>query len=185
MVAGRPTRAGDTVLVLGTGGVALFALQFAVAAGARVIATSSSDSKLERVRLLGAAAGVNYRRTPDWAREVLKLTDGRGVDCVVELGGVGTLEQSFDALAPGGKVCLIGVLTGRRAEINPYALMWKTGTLHGIRVGTTETFVHMNRAIEINKIRPIVDRVFPFDHAIEALRCLASGNFIGKLVIAT
>ena len=184
MVAGRPTRAGDTVLVLGTGGVAVFALQFAVAAGARVITTSSSDSKLERVRLLGASAGVNYRRTPDWAREVLKLTDGRGVDCVVELGGVGTLEQSFEALAPGGKVCLIGVMTGRRADINPYALMWKTGTLHGVRVGTKETFEEMTRAIEINQIRPVIERTFRFDQAIDAFQCLASGDFIGKIVIS-
>ena len=184
MVAGRPTRAGDTVLVQGTGGVAVFALQFALLTGARVIATSSSDAKLERVRSLGASAGVNYRQTPDWEREVLELTDGRGVDCVVEVGGVGTLEKSFETLAPGGKVCLIGVLTGRRAEINPYALMWKTGSLHGIRVGSTETFEQMNRAIEINRLRPVIDRIFRFDQAMDAFRHQASGNFVGKIVIA-
>ena len=184
MVAGRPTRVGDTVLVLGTGGVAVFALQFAAAAGARVIATSSSDAKLERARSLGASGGVNYRRTPDWDKEVLKLTDGRGVDCVVEVGGVGTLEKSLETLAPGGKVCLIGVLTGIRAEINPYALMWKTGTMHGIRVGSTETFAQMNRAIEISRIRPVIDRIFPFDRAVDAFRYQASGEFVGKIVIA-
>jgi len=183
MVAGRPTRAGDTVLVMGTGGVAVFALQFAVSAGARVIATSSSDAKLERVRPLGAFAGVNYRRTPDWDREVLKMTDGRGVDCVVEVGGVGTLERSFEAVAERGKVCLIGVLTGRRAEISPYALMWKKASLHGIRVGDSVSFEEMNRAVEINRIRPVIDRIFPFDEAIDAFRHQASENFVGKIVI--
>ena len=184
MVAGRPLEAGDTVLVLGTGGVSMFALQFAVAAGATVIATSSSDEKLARVKTLGAAAGVNYTRTPDWHKEVLKLTDGRGVDCVVEVGGVGTLERSFDSLAHGGKVALVGVLTGRSANLNPYALMWKEGSLHGIRVGSILTFQHMNRAIEVNAIEPFIDRTFGFDDAIAAYRHQASGGFIGKIVIS-
>jgi NADPH:quinone reductase-like Zn-dependent oxidoreductase len=113
MIAGKPVKAGDTVLVLGTGGVSMFALQFAMAAGAQVIATSSSDEKIERVRALGATGGVNYARTPEWDKEVLKLTGGRGVDCVIEVGGAGTLERSFGSLAEGGKVGLIGVLTGR------------------------------------------------------------------------
>jgi NADPH:quinone reductase-like Zn-dependent oxidoreductase len=184
MVAGRPLQAGDTVLVLGTGGVSVFALQFAVMVGARVIATSSSDDKLERVVRLGAFAGVNYTRTPDWQREVLKHTDGRGVDCVVEVGGVGTLERSFDSIAVGGKVTLIGVMTGRSADINPYGLMWKTASLHGIRVGTIDMFDRMNRAIETNRITPIIDTVVPFDQAIEGYRLQASGRFLGKIVVA-
>ncbi len=184
MAAGRPIRAGDTILTLGTGGVSVFALQFAAAAGARVIVTSSSDQKIERVKGLGASACINYVRTPDWQTEVLKLTEGRGVDCVVEVGGVGTLERSFDSLAQGGKVCLIGVMTGRRADINPYALMWKEGTLHGIRVGNRDMFEHMNRALETNGIKPVIDKVFPFDQAIEAFSQHASGSFVGKIVVA-
>jgi NADPH:quinone reductase-like Zn-dependent oxidoreductase len=183
MAAGRPVKAGDTVLILGTGGVSVFALQFAVSAGARVIVTSSSDQKIERVKALGVSAGINYTRTPDWQKEVLKLTEGRGVDCVVEVGGVGTLERSFDSLAPGGKVCLIGVMTGRRADINPYALMWKEGTLHGIRVGNRDMFEHMNLALETNRIKPVIDKIFPFDHATEAFSHQASGSFVGKIII--
>jgi NADPH:quinone reductase-like Zn-dependent oxidoreductase len=183
MVSGRPIGAGDTVLVLGTGGVSVFAMQFALAAGARVIVTSSSDEKIERVKALGASDGVNYTRTPDWPKEVLRVTGGRGVDCVVEVGGVGTLERSFDSLAAGGKVSLIGVLTGRRAEINPYGLMWKEGTLHGIRVGDRRMFEQMNRAIEANQIRPVIDQVFPFDDAIGAFRHQTSQSFIGKIVV--
>ena len=166
----------------------MFALQFALAAGARVIATSSSDEKLERVKTIGApgvSGTVNYKRTPDWHKEVMKLTGGRGVDCVVEVGGAGTLEKSFDSLAVGGKACLIGVMTGRSAQINPYALMWKQGHLHGIRVGDKEMFEQMNRAIETNAIRPIIDRVFPFDEALAAYRYQDSGTFIGKVVITT
>jgi NADPH:quinone reductase-like Zn-dependent oxidoreductase len=184
MVAGRPVQAGDTVLVLGTGGVSMFALQFARMAGARVIATSSSDEKLDRVKRLGASAGVNYVHIPDWHKEVLKLTGGRGVDCVVELGGAGTLERSFDSIAAGGKVALIGVMTGRAGNINPYGLMWKSGTLHGIRVGTIGMFERMNRAIEANGIRPIIDTVFAFDQAVDGYRLQASNHFVGKIVVA-
>jgi NADPH:quinone reductase-like Zn-dependent oxidoreductase len=183
MVSGKPVKAGDTVLVLGTGGVSMFALQFALAAGARVIVTSSSDQKIERVKALGAADGVNYARMPDWHQEVLRITGGRGVDCVVEVGGVGTLERSFDSLATGGKVGLIGVLTGRQAEINPYGLMWKEGTLHGIRVGDRRMFEQMNRAIEAERIQPIIDTVFPFDDASGALQYQTSSSFIGKIVV--
>jgi len=187
MTAGRPVTAGETVLVLGTGGVSMFALQFAAAAGARVIVTSSSDEKLERVRALtpaGAWATVNYKTTPDWHKEVMRLTGGRGVDCVVELGGAGTLERSFESLAAGGKVCLIGVMTGRSAEINPYALMWKQGHLHGIRVGDKDMFEQMNRAIEARSIRPVIDKIFPFEDAIAAYRYQDTGRFIGKVAIS-
>jgi len=183
MAAGRAVEPGQTVLVLGSGGVSMFALQFAVAAGARVIATSSSDAKLERLKALGAAATVNYVRTPEWHKEVLRLTGGRGADCVVEVVGAGTLERSFDSVAEFGKVCLIGVLEGRRAEISPYALMWKQATLHGIRVGTRQLFERMNRAIDACQIRPVIDRVFPFADVLAAYRLQASGNFVGKIVI--
>jgi NADPH:quinone reductase-like Zn-dependent oxidoreductase len=114
----------------------------------------------------------------------LRLTAGRGVDCVVEVGGAGTLERSFESLAAGGKACLIGVLTGRSAEISPYALMWKQAHLHGIRVGDKEVFVQMNRAIHANAIRPIVDKVFAFDDALAAYHCQDAGNFVGKVVIS-
>jgi NADPH:quinone reductase-like Zn-dependent oxidoreductase len=183
MHAGRPVRAGDTVLVLGTGGVSMFALQFAASAGARVVATSSSDAKVARALALGASEGINYKRTPDWDREVMKVTGGRGVDCVVEIGGVGTLNRSFHALAFGGKVVLVGVLTGRDGDVNPYTLMPKWGNLHGIFVGNRETFESMNRAIDAGGIVPIVDKIFPFDDALGAYRYHAAGEFVGKVVI--
>jgi NADPH:quinone reductase-like Zn-dependent oxidoreductase len=183
MAAGKPVEPGQTVLTLGSGGVSVFALQFAAAAGARVIVTSSSDAKLERLKALGASATVNYVRTPDWHKEVLTLTDGAGADCVVETVGAGTLERSFDAVAECGKVCLIGVLSGRRAEINPYALMWKQAALFGIRVGTRTMFEAMNRALAGSGGRPVVERVFEFPDALSAYRLQAAGSFIGKIVI--
>jgi len=184
MCAGRPVAPGQTVLTLGTGGVSIFALQFALAAGAQVIVTSSSDAKLARARSLGASATINYAHSPEWNKDVAAMTGGRGVNCVVEVVGVGTLERSFEAVAEHGKVCLIGVLTGRRAPINPYSLMWKEAALHGIRVGTREMFLQMNRAIEANSITPVVDAVVPFDSALDAWRIQTAGNFVGKIVIS-
>lgn len=184
MCAGAPIIAGQTVLTLGTGGVSMFALQFALAAGAHVIVTSSSDAKLARVRALGATATINYSHSPEWHKEVARLTDGRGADCVVEVVGVGTLEQSFAAVAAHGKVCLIGVLSGRSAPLNPYGIMWKEASLRGIRVGTHAMFAQMNRAVEANGIRPVIHSVIPFASALDAWRLQASGNFIGKIVIA-
>jgi NADPH:quinone reductase-like Zn-dependent oxidoreductase len=184
MHAGRPLSAGETVLALGTGGVSTFALQFAAAAAARVIVTSSSDEKIARGRSLGASDGINYRTTPDWDQEVLKLTGGRGVDCVIEVGGIGTLNKSFQSLAFGGKVVLIGVLAARNGgDVNPYTLMPKRGNLHGIFVGDHAMFVEMNTAIEARGIRPVVDKVFAFDDTPDAYRHQASGNFVGKVVI--
>ena len=184
MHAGRPLTAGDTVLALGTGGVSTFALQFAAVAGARVIVTSSSDEKIARAKALGASDGINYVKTPDWDQEVLKLTRGRGADCVIEVGGVGTMNKSFQSLAFGGKVVLIGLLTGPTGgNVNPYTLMPKRGNLHGIFVGDREMFVGMNKAIDANGIRPVVDKVFSFDDAPAAYRHQASGNFVGKVVI--
>lgn len=181
--AGRPIKAGDSVLVLGTGGVSTLALLFARAAGARVIATSSSDEKLDRVTRLGASEAINYRRTPDWDKEVMRITAGRGVDCVIEIGGAGTLAKSIQAIAREGKVCLIGFVAGREGDTSPFGLMYKAGSMHGIFVGDRPMFEEMNRAVAVNAIRPVVDRIFPFDEAVAAYRYHASGAFIGKVVI--
>lgn len=181
--AGRPIKAGDTVLVLGTGGVSIAALQFAKTAGARVIATSSSDDKAARAKAIGASDVVNYRLTPEWEQEVRKLTSGRGVDCVIEIGGAGTLARSMRSLARGGKIGLIGFLAGREGDTNPTPLMMVGGSLHGIFVGDRDMFEEMNRAIAINQLKPVIDRVFPFDSVHAAYRHQASRAFVGKIVI--
>jgi NADPH:quinone reductase-like Zn-dependent oxidoreductase len=182
--AGRPVKAGDTVLALGSGGVSTFALLFAHAAGARVVITSSSDEKIARVKQLGASEAINYRRTPDWEKEVMRLTAGSGADCVLEVGGAGTFARSMQALARGGKICLIGFLAGREGETNPFPLMYKGGSLHGIFVGDRRMFEEMNRAVAVNRITPVIDRVFSFDDAVAAFRYHASGAFVGKVVIS-
>jgi len=182
--AGKPLQAGETVLVLGTGGVSIFALLFARAAGAHVIATSSSDEKLDRVTRLGASETINYTRTPDWDKEVTRMTSGRGVDCVIEVGGGGTFARSMQALGRGGKICLIGFLAGRDGDTSPYPLMYKGGSLHGIYVGDRSMFEDMNRAVAVNHLRPVVDRVFPFEEAVAAYQFHASGAFVGKVVVA-
>ena len=181
MVEGR-LQAGDTVLVQGTGGVSLFALQIARMAGARVIATSSSDAKLERAREMGASNGINYREVPDWHKPVREMTGGRGVDHVVEVGGAGTLERSLRAVRRGGHVALIGVLSGG-GEINPLPILSNVVRVQGIYVGSREMFEAMNRAFALNEIRPVVDRVFDFGEAPEAYRYLESGAHFGKVVI--
>jgi len=180
---GKPVTTGSTVLVLGTGGVSIFALQFARAAGCRIIATSSSDEKLARVREFGAALTINYKTEPEWDKAVLRLTSGQGADCVVEVGGVGTMQRSINALARGGKIMLIGLLTGRDGAVNPYPLMFKGGAIHGVYVGDRAMFVEMNRALEVNRIKPVIDRVFPFEHAVDAFKYQASGQMVGKVVI--
>jgi NADPH:quinone reductase-like Zn-dependent oxidoreductase len=181
LYAGRPLKTGDSVLVLGTGGVSVFALQFARAAGARVIATSSSDEKLAKVRALGAHDGINYRTHPEWQDQVTALTHGRGVDHVVEVGGAGTLGRSIEAARLGGQVHLIGVLTG--GEINPTPLLRKNIILRGIYVGSRQMFEAMNAAITLHQIRPVIDRVFPFDQAREAYHYMKSQQHVGKVVI--
>jgi NADPH:quinone reductase-like Zn-dependent oxidoreductase len=158
-------------------------MQFARAAGARVIVTSSSDKKLGRARALGATDGINYAKHPEWQQEVARLTDGRGVDHVIEIGGPGTLHRSYQVLAFGGKIGLIGFLAGPQGDTNPFPLMMKAGALYGIGVGSTRMFEDMNAAIEVNRIRPIVDHVFPFDAAPEAFRALGSRDFVGKIVV--
>ncbi|HKD20395.1 MAG TPA: NAD(P)-dependent alcohol dehydrogenase [Rhizomicrobium sp.] len=183
MVAGRPIRPGDSVLVMGTGGVSIFALQFARAAGARVIATSSQDEKLDRTRKMGASDVVNYKKTPDWGKAVLDLTGGRGVDCVVEVGGAGTLAKSFMAVGFGGKVSLIGVLSGREGDTSPHALMFKGASLHGIFVGSRVMFEEMLTAMTINHIKPVIDHAYAFDETPDAYRHLMEGKHFGKVVI--
>jgi NADPH:quinone reductase-like Zn-dependent oxidoreductase len=182
MVIGQ-VQPGDTVLVLGTGGVSMFALQFARLAGARVLVTSSSDDKLARARALGAAVGVNYRAIPDWQQEVLRLTDGCGVDHIVEVGGGGTLGRSIQAIGIGGRIYLIGVLTGVSCDANPYGLMTKYASLHGVFVGSRSMFEKMNTAVTVGALEPVIDRVFAFDEAAEAYHHLERGTHFGKIVI--
>jgi NADPH:quinone reductase-like Zn-dependent oxidoreductase len=176
-------RPGDSVLVQGTGGVSIFALQFARLAGARVIATSSSDEKLARIRKMGASDGINYKTTPGWDKRVRELTGGQGADIIVEVGGAGTLPLSTRAIKLGGYIALIGVLTGG-GEFNPIPLLMKNIRLQGIFVGSVSMFDSMLKAIESSQLRPVVDRVFRFDQAVEALKYLESGAHFGKVVIA-
>jgi NADPH:quinone reductase-like Zn-dependent oxidoreductase len=182
LVEGGGLRAGETVLTLGTGGVSLFALQFARMAGARVIATSSSDAKLERAKQLGASDGINYKTTPEWDKKVRELTGGVGVDHVVEVGGAGTLPRSLKAVRTGGHVSLIGVLAGA-AETNPMPVLMKAVRLQGVFVGSRAMFEAMDRAIALHQMRPVIDRVFPLDEARAAYRHLESGAHFGKVVI--
>ena len=174
-------RAGETVLVLGTGGVSIFALQLAALHGARPIVISSSDAKLERARGLGACQTVNYRTTPDWDRAVLDLTDGVGVDHVVEVGGAGTLERSMAACRIAGHIALIGVLTG--GQINPIPIMRKSLSVHGIYVGSRTMFEAMNRAIAAAGLRPVIDRQFSFGDARAAFHHMQAAGHFGKIVV--
>ncbi|MDJ0688030.1 MAG: NAD(P)-dependent alcohol dehydrogenase [Xenococcaceae cyanobacterium MO_188.B32] len=172
---------GDTVLTLGTGGVSLFALQFAQMAGARIIVTSSSDEKLVKVKELGAFAGINYKTNPDWEKEVLALTNKVGVDYVVEVGGAGTLAKSLKAVRFGGNISLIGVLAGTQARVNPLLAVMKGVSIRGIYVGSKAMFAAMNKAIAHHKIHPIVDRTFPVTDIFAALKYLESGSHFGKI----
>ncbi len=176
-------KAGDTVLVLGTGGVSIVALQFAKLMGASVVATSSSDEKLERVRALGADHTVNYKRHEDWGVRVRDWTGGRGVDHVIEVGGPGTLPQSIAAVRVGGCISLIGVLTGRGGEVPTAALMARQARLQGIIVGSRREQVDMVRAIEATGYRPVIDRSFALEQIADAFRFQASGAHFGKICL--
>ncbi|HKI19151.1 MAG TPA: NAD(P)-dependent alcohol dehydrogenase, partial [Isosphaeraceae bacterium] len=182
IVASGGIKPGDSVLVQGTGGVSLFALQFARLAGAQVIATSSSDQKLARARELGAAHGINYKTTPDWDKRARELTAGKGVDHIVEVGGAGTLPKSLRAVRLGGTIALIGILSGV-GDVNPLPILMKNIRVQGIFVGSRSMFAEMNRAIETNQLRPVIDRVFPFEQAIDAFKHLESGAHFGKVVV--
>jgi NADPH:quinone reductase-like Zn-dependent oxidoreductase len=172
---------GQTVVVLGTGGVSIFGLQFAHAAGARVIATSSSDEKLERARALGAADVINYKSNPEWQDAVRAMTGGLGVDHVIEVGGPGTIGRSIQTVRAGGIVSMIGVLT--RGQIDPLSILSSGAIVRGVFVGSRQMFEAMNRAIALHRIEPVVDRIFPFEEAPEAYRYLKSAQHVGKVVI--
>ena len=182
LIEGGALRPGESVLTLGTGGVSLFALQFARMAGGRVIITSSSDEKLGRAKQLGASDGINYKTTPDWDKKARDLTGGVGVDHVVELGGAGTLSRSLKAVRTGGHVALIGVLSGG-GDVNPMPVLMKTVRLQGVYVGSRAMFEGMNRAITLHGMKPVIDRVFGFDEVRAAYRHMESGAHFGKIVV--
>src|ERR1700733_424422 len=176
-------KAGDTILLQGTGGVSIFGLQFAHAMGVRAIVTSSSDEKLKQAKALGAAFGINYKTTPDWDKAAMEFTGGAGVDHVVEVGGAATLARSFGAIRVGGKVSMIGGLSGGATELNPGLIFSRRANVQGISVGSTQMFLAMNRAIEANGITPVIDKVFAFADAQAAYKHMASGAHFGKIVI--
>jgi NADPH:quinone reductase-like Zn-dependent oxidoreductase len=183
MVEHAKLKAGDTVLLQGTGGVSIFGLQFARAMGIRAIITSSSDEKLARAKALGAAFGINYRTTPDWDKAAMEFTGGAGVDHVVEVGGAATLTRSFGAIRAGGKVTLIGGLSGGASELNPALIFGRRANVQGISVGSTQMFETMNRAVTVNAIKPVIDKIFDFADVQSAFRHMASGAHFGKIVI--
>jgi NADPH:quinone reductase-like Zn-dependent oxidoreductase len=178
---GRLT-AGETVLTLGTGGVSLFAMQFARIAGARTIITSGSEEKIARLKTMGATDIVNYRTTPDWERAVLELTGGQGVDHALELGGSGTFAKSLSALRIGGSLYMIGNLA-EKAQVNPQRILAKRANVYGIQVGSREMFEAMNRAIGQARLKPVIDTHFEFLNARAAYDYLASRAHFGKIVI--
>jgi NADPH:quinone reductase-like Zn-dependent oxidoreductase len=174
----------DTVLTQGTGGVSLFALQFARLAGARVIATSSTAERMQHLQTLGAGDVINYRNVPDWGRVARTLTDGRGVDHVVEVGGAGTLAQSIRAVRVGGTISLIGVLAGTKPDFNLALVVMQNIRLQGVTVGSRDQFERMLAAIAAHKLRPVVDRVFPLAEIRAAIEYLGAGRHVGKVCIA-
>ncbi|WP_308424407.1 zinc-dependent alcohol dehydrogenase family protein [Chelatococcus reniformis] len=178
-----PVGPGDTVLVQGTGGVSIFALQFAKARGARVIATSSSEEKLERARALGADETINYRSTPQWGARALELTGGKGVDVIVEVGGESTLKQSLDAVRVGGAIVVIGVLGGISTPILVPSVFSKNLRILGISVGSRAHFDDMCTHIDRWKLEPVVDRAFGFGEVPAALRLMEAGGHFGKVVV--
>ena len=176
-------KAGDTVAILGTGGVSCFGIAFAKMHNAFVFLTSSSDDKLARGKTLGADNFINYRAEPDWDQEILKQTDGAGVDHVLEVGGAGTLERSMNAVRPGGSIYVIGALAGA-GSINPRMINRKAIQLRGIHVGSRDMFAAMNKAIDVAKLKPVIDRAFPFEEAKGAYAHQQSGQHFGKIVIS-
>lgn len=184
LVINGGVKAGDTVLVLGTGGVSIFALQMAKAMGATVIATSSSDEKLEKVRALGADHTINYRKQPEWGREVLALTLGRGVDHVIEVGGAGTLPQSIIAGRIGGHIALIGVLTGGVGVVPTAALMAKQQRLQGLIVGSRQHQKDLVRGLEAMRIKPVIDSIFALEDIAKAFAHEESGAHFGKICLS-
>jgi NADPH:quinone reductase-like Zn-dependent oxidoreductase len=183
VTAGGPLAADDWVLVQGTGGVSTFALQFASAAGAKVIVTSSSDEKLERAKSLGAHAGINYKSTPEWSKRVLELTGGRGADVVVDVGGKSTLAQSARSLAWYGTLSIVGGLTGYDGAIPAVDLLMRRASAQGIYVGSRADYMQMSAFITRHELKPVIEREFPVERYEEALKLLESGGFVGKIVL--
>lgn len=182
VVCGR-VKPGDTVLIQGSGGVSLFSLQFAKAAGARVIATSSSEEKLENLKRLGADEVVNYKAVADWGRRAKDLTDGRGVDHVMEVGGPGTLAQSIEACRTGGHIAIIGLLTGLTAEVSIPALFSNQIRLSGISIGSRADQEDMIRAIDANRLKPVIDRSYPLHEIVAAFEYYESQMHFGKVCV--
>jgi NADPH:quinone reductase-like Zn-dependent oxidoreductase len=183
LVALSGIKAGDTVLVQGTGGVAIMALQMAKAMGAQVIVTSSSEDRLQRALALGADHGINYRETPDWGEAACKLTGGRGVDAVIEIGGEGTLPQSIAALRRGGHINVIGYLAGIGLGLSVFDLIERNANLHGLSVGNREQFEKMMDFVSVHGIRPVIDRTYSFEEAGRAIQDIARGGNFGKLIV--
>ena len=177
-------QSNDTVLLHGTGGVSIFALQFAKAQGAKVIITSSSEAKLEKARELGADFVINYKNTPEWSVKVHQITEGKGVDVVIETVGGSNLGRSLQAVKMGGHISIVGLLAGFEAKIDVLSLIHQQVTIRGLEVGGTYQFKAMNRAIEASNIHPVVDRVFSLEQTKEALAYLNRGLHFGKVVIA-
>lgn len=178
-----PVLPGDTVLLLGTGGVSVFAQQFCSLMGVRTIVTSSSDEKLSKMAELGAWTGLNYRTTPEWDTAAIDLTEGIGVDRVVEVGGPGTLQKSINATRVGGTIALIGVLTGASGAVQATPIMRKSITLKGVYVGSRAMFDRMNKAITAHGLRPVIDQHFAFENAPQAYHIMRAAQHVGKLVI--
>lgn len=183
MVIEGTVNPGDTVVVLGTGGVSIFALQFAKILGANVIATSGSDEKLEKAKQLGADYTINYKSTKDWSKEIKRITEGVGADHIIEVGGGGTLEQSIKSIRPFGQISLIGVLAGGSKDLNLLPVLMNNIKIQGIVVGSKAGFESMNKAISYHKLKPIVDKVFSFEESKESIEYLKSGNHFGKVCI--
>ncbi len=174
---------GDTVVLQGTGGVSIFGLQFARAAGLRTVITSSSDEKLARAKAMGAEHLVNYKTTPAWSGPVREATGGRGADFIMEVGGGGTIQESMKAIRIGGHIAIIGVVAGAGDPFNPAALIGNSAKLQGLSVGSRDMFEAMCRAIELHKIAPVVDKVFPWTDAKAAFSAMAGGEHFGKIVL--
>ena len=174
---------GDTVVLQGTGGVSIFGLQFAHAAGYRTVITSSSDEKLERAKALGADHVVNYKTTPEWSKAVREVTGGKGADFIMEVGGGGTIQESMRAIRIGGHIAIIGVVAGAGDPFNPAALIGNSAKLQGLSVGSRDMFEAMCRAIELRRISPVVDKVFPFTEVAAAFKSMQGGEHFGKIVL--
>lgn len=174
---------GDTVVLQGTGGVSIFGLQFAHAAGLRTLITSSSDEKLARAKTMGADHLVNYRQTPEWSGPVREATGGVGADLIIEVGGGGTMEQSIRAIRIGGHIAIVGVVAGFGSGLNPAVLIGNSAKLQGLSVGSRDMFEAMCRAIELHRIQPVVDKVFPWTEAKAAFAAMQGGEHFGKIVL--